>query len=342
MKSSLIPGSLALASLLLAGSALGQNVSKVGTTVGTFLSIGVGPRAMAQGGAFVAAADDASALYWNPAGLARMRQGEAFAAHAEWVGGLDFDYVAAAMPLAGGAAGVSVTMLSVPEMLVRDEVRQEGTGETFDAADLAIGLSYGRAITDRFSLGGTFKYVQSRIWNSRAQGFAVDIGTQFRTDFAGGLTIGAAITNFGTDMRLDGRDLQRFYDANPEQDGDNGRLPVNLALDRWDLPLGFQIGVASTPLNTRMQRLTFSLDALHPADNYESVNAGAEYGFRERLFLRGGYEGMFLQDQEGGFAGGLAVHYPLPYEGGLVKLDYAYRNAGRLNGIHVVGLGVTF
>ena len=96
----------------------------------------------------------------------------------------------------------------VPEMLVRSEDRQDGTGETFDAADMAVGLSYGRAITDRFSVGVTGKFIQQRIWHSSAYAFALDIGTQFRTDFFGGLTIGATLYNFGTDMRMNGRDRQ--------------------------------------------------------------------------------------------------------------------------------------
>jgi len=49
-----------------------SDVSKVGTTAAPFLSIEVGSRAIGMGGAFVALANDASALYWNPAGLARM------------------------------------------------------------------------------------------------------------------------------------------------------------------------------------------------------------------------------------------------------------------------------
>ena len=322
--------------------AAAQNVSKSGTTSAPFLTIGVGPRAMALGGAFVATADDASSLYWNPAGLARMTGGEAFGAHADWLAGLTFDYLGVALPALGGTAGVSVTMLAVPEDVVRTEDRQEGTGELFDASDLALGLSYGRQVTDRFSLGGSVKFIRQQIWNETAQGFAADLGTQFRTDFFGGLTIGAAVTNFGTDLRLGGRDLRRFYDTQPDQDGNNGETPTDLSTDDWGLPLGFQIGVSARPLRSRMNQLTVSLDALHPSDNFESLNAGIEYGFRERFFLRGGYEGAFLADQEGGLSGGLAVHYPLPYAGGLVKLDYAYRDVGRLSGVHVVGLGVTF
>ncbi len=319
-----------------------SRVSKVGTTAGAFLGIGVGPRATALGGAFVAAADDASALYWNPAGLAAINGSEVLAAHSEWLADVTFDYLGAAFALGGGHVGVSVTMLGMPEMIVRTEDRQEGTGATFDAADMALGLSYGRALTDRFSIGATFKYVQQRIMNSSAQGVALDIGTQFRTDFFGGLTIGAVLYNFGTDMQLSGRDLRTFKDPDERQLGNNGRIPAEYAVDSWSLPLDFQIGIATRPFNTRMHRLTVALDAIHPSANFESINAGAEYGFRERFYLRGGFEGALLSDSEGGATAGVAVHQPLPYSGGMLKLDYGYRSYGRLNGIHVVGLSIGF
>ncbi len=319
-----------------------QSVSKVGTTAADFLQIGVGPRAQAMGGAFVAAADDASSLYWNPAGLARTSSSEAFATHSEWLADVNFDYLGVMLNMGGlGTAGVSVTMLSVPDMLVRTEDRQEGTGETFDAADMAIALSYGRAITDRFLVGVNAKFIQQRIWHSSASGFAIDLGTQFRTDFFGGLTIGAVLYNFGTDMKLSGRDARTFVDPDPVQLGNNDRIPVNFELDSFDLPLNFQIGVSSRPVDTRMHRLTVSLDALHPASNYESANVGVEYGFQERVFFRAGFQSLFLEETEGGFSAGLGVHQRL-FQGGLAKLDYAYRSAGRLGGVHVMGLGITF
>lgn len=319
-----------------------QRVSKVGTTAGEFLQIGVGARAVALGGAFVAASNDASALYWNPAGLSNMLNGEVIATHSEWLADVNFDYVGVGLPFGSlGTVGVSLTMLNVPEMVVRTEDRQEGTGETFDATDMAIGLSIGRAVTDRFSVGVTAKFIQQRIWHSTATGFAVDLGTQFRTDFFGGLTIGATLYNFGTDMRMSGRDVRTFTDPDPTQLGNNERIPANYELDGWSLPLNFQIGVSTRPVNSRMHRLTVAVDALHPSSNYESINAGAEYAFQERFFIRGGYSALFLEDAEGGLSGGLGVHQPMFY-GGTVKLDYAYRTAGRLKGVHVIGLGVTF
>lgn len=333
---------LLVACLALPGVLHAQNVSKVGTTAGEFLQIGVGARAAALGGAFVATADDAAALYWNPAGLSRMTQSEALVTHSEWLADVTFDYLGVGLQMGAlGTVGVSVTMLSVPDMLVRTEDRQEGTGETFDAGDLAVGLSIGRAVTDRFSIGITAKFIQQRIWHASATGFAVDLGTQFRTDFFGGLTIGAALYNFGTDMRMNGRDLRTFTDPDPRQQGNNDRIPANYEVDPWSLPLNFQIGISTRPVDTRMHRITVSVDALHPSSNYESMNAGIEYGFQDRVFLRGGYQALFLPDAEGGLSAGLGVHQPLFY-GGIAKLDYGYRTAGRLGGIHVVGLSVTF
>lgn len=328
--------------LSMGGDALAQKVSKVGTTAADFLQIGVGPRALAIGGAFVAAADDATALYWNPAGLSHVQGGEVVATHSEWLADVNFDYLGVALRAGGfGTVGVSVTMLSVPEMMVRTEDRQDGTGETFGATDLAVGLSAGRAITDRFSVGLTAKFIQQRIWHSTATGFAVDLGTQFRTDFFGGLTIGAALYNFGTDMRMGGRDLRTFVDPDPRQLGNNDRIPVNYELDAWSLPLNFQIGVRMHPIDSRLHRLAISVDALHPSSNYESVNVGFEYGFQQRLFLRGGYQSLFLEDVEGGLSAGIGARAPMFY-GGDVRIDYAYRDAGRLDGVHVVGLSVTF
>jgi len=49
-----------------------SQVTKTGTTAAKFLSIGIGPRANAMGGAFTSVANDASALYWNPAGAATL------------------------------------------------------------------------------------------------------------------------------------------------------------------------------------------------------------------------------------------------------------------------------
>lgn len=319
-----------------------QRVSKTGTTAAEFLKFGVGPRASGMGGAFVAVSDDASALYWNPAGIAGMEKNEILTSHSKWIGDLDFNYVGAVFNFDKiGHVGFSLTMLSVPEMLVRTEEFQDGTGETFDAADYSVGISYAGKVGERFSIGGTVKYIQQRIWHTKAQAFAVDIGSKFETDFFGGMVIGATIYNFGTDMQMRGRDLRTFVDPDPTSDGNNDQIPVNLETDKWNLPLNFQFGVALKPIDNRMHSLLIAVDALHPSSNYESVNVGGEYGFQNRVFLRGGYEALFLKDKEAGLNGGLGVHQML-FNGVLAKLSYGYKSAGRLGNIHTLALEMRF
>jgi type IX secretion system protein PorV len=328
--------------LALPGICDGQTVSKVGTTVGDFLQIGVGARAAAQGGAFVAAVDDITALYWNPAGLARIAGSEVVVSHSQWLADITFDYVGIGLQMGGlGAVGISLTMLGTPDMLVRTVDRQDGTGESFDAADLAVALTYSRTVTDRFSVGGSVKYIHQRIWHSAASGFAFDLGTQFRTDFFGGMTIGASLFNFGSEMRLDGRDLRTFVDPDPTQLGNNSRVPANFEMDSFALPLNFQFGITTHPIATRMHQLTVSVDALHPSSNNESVNLGMEYGYQDRVLFRTGYQALFLAEAEGGFSAGFGVKQPL-FDGKTARLDYAYRAVGRLGGVHIVGLAMSF
>lgn len=335
----------ALAFFLILGTnqqVFAQNVSKVGTTAAQFLQIGVGSRATGMGGAYVAVSNDVSALYWNAAGIAQIKNNELLATHSEWLAGLDYNFVGTVFNFEKfGHVGFSLTMLSVPEMIVRTEDYNEGNGETFDAADLAFGITYARTVGDRFSVGGTFKMIQQRIWHSKASAIAFDLGTQYKTDFFGGLVIGASITNFGTDLQMTGRDLRTFVDPDPTSDGNNDEVPVNYETDQWSLPVNFQFGIAVEPVKTKFHRVLVAVDALHPSSNYESVNVGGEYAYQERVFFRAGYEALFLKEVEAGFNAGLGVNQTLS-TGLLAKLGYAYKSAGRLGNIHTISLEMGF
>ena len=71
-----------------------SQTSKVGTTAAAFLEIGPGAVATAMGGAFVSIANDATALYWNPAGISDFTNNEVTIFHANWIASTNFDYAA--------------------------------------------------------------------------------------------------------------------------------------------------------------------------------------------------------------------------------------------------------
>ena len=306
-----------------------KNVTNVGTTAAPFLEIGVGARAIGMGGAFVATANDVSAMYWNPAGIAGLNQIQAIFVHTDWLVDISYDYAGMVFPLMSfGVVGVNLTALNMGEMKVRTIDRPEGTGEYFDASDMAIGLAYGIKITNRFAIGFNFKFIQQTIWKEHARGFAVDIGTLYQTPWKG-LRIGAALTNFGTDMKMSGNDLLVYHDIDPYQMGNNDHIFAELTTDSWPLPLNFQLGLAYDALQLEKHLLTLEVDAMHPIDNSESLNLGLEYGFAGRYFLRAGYRNLFLRNGEEGLTLGAGVN--LAMFGGIhAGFHYAYADFGRL------------
>jgi opacity protein-like surface antigen len=306
------------------------DVSNVGTTAAPFLQIGVGARAIGMGGAFVATANDASAMYWNPAGLGKLEGVEIIFVHTRWLAEMSYEYAGFTIPLgSAGTLGANFTLLDAGDMKVRTLEYQEGTGVNFNARDMAIGLAYGFNLTERFSLGFNFKYISQKIWHEEAQSIAIDIGTLYHTALEG-LRIGAALTNFGSDMHMTGNDLLVYYVQDPTRTGDNDRVFAELQTNSWPLPLNFQLGVAMDVISNPTHLLTLAADAIHPIDNTESMNLGLEYGFNNSFFLRAGYRNLFLRDSEEGFTLGGGVNIALLGNFELIA-DYAYADFGRLD-----------
>lgn len=322
---------------------MAQRVSKTGTTAASFLEIGVGANAGAMGGAFVSIANNASALYWNASGIANISQNEALVVRTNWIAQTSFDYAALVLPLGNfGNLGFSFTSLSLDDMKVRTVEQPEGTGEYFSAGDLAVGLSYARNLTDRFSIGFTAKFIQQKIWHMNATGFAIDAGTLFRTDLFGGMVIGASISNFGTPMQLAGRDTRQYISVDNTKLGSNSQIPSNIEMNSWDLPLIFQIGVSTKALNMEDYKLTLAVDAINPNNDYQSLNVGAEFSFKDFAFIRGGYQSLFLKNSEGGLTLGIGVNTKMLFSNTIVSFDYAYRDFGRLEGVHTFSVDLKF
>ncbi|MHB1048817.1 MAG: PorV/PorQ family protein [Bacteroidota bacterium] len=327
--------------ILLAGGLHLEAQTKVGTSAAQFLGIPVGPRGAALGGAFVALSNDVSALYYNPGAISQPGVSQFLVSHTNWLVDTKFDWVGVMINLDGQSAiGVSITQLDYGEELITTEIDQIGTGETWSAADISVGLTYARNLTDRFSIGGTAKYIQQRIWNESASAFAVDVGLRYRTDF-NGMIIGMSISNFGTDMRLDGKDLFRPIDTDPTNTGTNKTIVSRLKTDDWPLPLFFRAGLAMDVVKFEDIRITAAADALRPSDSAETLNVGGEFSWRESLFIRGGMNALFLPDRENGFTVGGGAKYELSAVN-FVSFDYSYQDFGKFGGIQSFAIGITF
>src|SRR5690606_37311789 len=88
-----------------------RDVTKRGTAAAEFLSIPVGARATGMGNAFSATVDDATAMYWNPAGMTALPRATMAVEYAQWLVNIDFNYAAVVLPMRFGSVGVAVTAL---------------------------------------------------------------------------------------------------------------------------------------------------------------------------------------------------------------------------------------
>jgi len=307
------------AGLLVPGVAGAAEIfEKVGTFDGQFLKIAVGARATAMGGAFVGVADDASAVFWNCAGIARIEPDKSALSlhHANWPAELSFDQVTYVfhvrrIPGAFAVHGRALTMDPMVETTADQPDPYVGTGRTFDAGMMTAGITYARSFTDKFSAGLTGNFISEGLAEYSQSTFAFDIGTLYDVGVMG-MRIGMAISNIGEQVQFIEREAR--------------------------LPSIFRVGTSAVLLQRAEQKLVGSFEFSHPPDNSERLNVGAEYSFRKYLFLRGGYNVNY--DSEG-LAGGVGFHFPVSVAG-MADLDYAYSDMKDLGAVHRFSLGFMF
>jgi len=305
----------AAAALLLAASD-GQAADifrKVGTAGAQFLKIGVGARAVGMGETFVAVADDASAIWWNPAGVARITaEGESRLTlnHSTWPADISHEFFGYAFTYGGlpGSWAVSSTVLQMDPIAVRTEYSPEGTGANFDAGDFNLAVSWARNLIDPFSFGVTAKYLHLGLEDASADGFVVDFGTLYFTDFKT-IRIGMAIQNLGPSMTF-------LEDAFP-------------------MPTMFRVGTAMDAYQSDDHNLLLAFEFDHPADNAERASLGTEYTLKSfepnvTLQVRGGYR--YNRDEEN-LTAGFGVDFPTG-AGSRMRVDYAFSAMDYLADVH--------
>lgn len=318
-----------------------RDVSKVGTTSAQFLKIGAGARAIAMGGAYTALSNDIYSIYYNPAGIATTKTNtEVSFNHANWIADISYDFGAVAIKLGDmGTLFADFTVLSVPEDDVTTYENPDGDGRKWDAGDIAIGIGFARQLTDRFSIGFHGKFIQQSIWNSSASGFAFDVGTLYRTPF-NDLMIGASISNFGSKMQLDGRDIAFNYDPDDDLSTGPNNIPSQYTMGKFDLPLTFRVGLSMDVVDTRYYKLTAAMDAVHPNDNSEYVNTGVEASYDQMIFIRAGYKQLWMNNNEGGLT--LGAGFKFKVADMRLMVNYGYADYGILKSVQFFDLGLSF
>jgi hypothetical protein len=262
-----------------------------GTAGAAFLNIGMGTRASGMGGAFTGISDDASAIYYNPAGLTQLRMKELSLLHTRWLGDVEAQYLGLATPFGEESAfGISGTYLHT-EDIERDILGEEKG--IFQDYYKNLALSYARAITRDLSIGGTLKWIHGSLAEYGATTYGLDMGFLYTTPLRG-LTLGATIQNLGWGMKF-------IEEEDP-------------------LPLNFRFGLGYRPI----EEIILGLDLRSPLGGGRShLGLGGEYRIAKILNLRAG----FSQKGDDEFPG-LTCGVGIELFG--LRLDYAWVPYGDL------------
>jgi hypothetical protein len=315
----------------LATPASGQELGaqRVATSMLTFLKIGVGARAAAFGEAFVPVADDATALHWNPAGLADLTQQHAHVSHTEWPADINYDNAIYAHPgLLGGAIGVHIASLRTTLDYTTEQEPLPQPGRTFGYSDWLLGVGYARQFTDRFTVGLGAKYLRedlgSQVGGSVLHSWALDMGTVFRLSYRN-FRVSMAWTNFGPEFQPPGG----FQSAGP--------VPSDVRYASFSPASVFAFGVAMEPIQHKHYRLLTSLQFDHPADATELIKGGAEFWLDDIVALRAGWN---PRADTMTWAAGFGLRGSL--KGTVLHADYAYTDGGDLGRVDRFSLEVEF
>jgi hypothetical protein len=301
-----------LALILLVSPELVWGQAKVGTAGAQFLELGVSARAIGMGEAFLSICNDASAIYYNPAGLAQLMQREALFTHISYPAEINYDFAALAYPTTrfGGVWGIGFTMLNAGEMDYNPYEVGLNPTQTFTAKEYALSIGYARSLTDRFSVGVALKVIDELYDTERATGWAADVGTLYDTGFKG-FKIGMMISNFGPDLK--------FLDQS------------------YPLPMNFKFGGVIDLLRRENHTAVVAAEGSHPNDNLEKFNAGVEYWFKDIFSLR---FGNHFEYDAGGISAGGGVKLKISET--KLSFDYGYHDMDYLESVHRFSVGVLF
>ena len=281
----------------------------LGTTSAAFLKLGAGARPTAMGNCYAGVADDSTAIYWNPAGLAQIdaKNGTASLMHAVWFEDIFYDWASYAVPIKNlGVFGIGVQYLSYGNL---DQTDNTGlnTG-TFSPTDMAVSLAWAKNIKG-FDVGLNLKYISSTIVNT-ATAYAADVGVMKKL-MDDKLSLGASVQNMGTELKY--------------------------VSDKESLPFNIKVGGAYKLKSNWLG----VLDINAPIDGPAYYGAGTEYvqklSGKLEISGRAGYNTENINTGGlNGFTVGLGIKY-LDY-----SLDYAFVPYGDLGNTNRISLTVAF
>ena len=317
---------LVLVVFLGAAQLAAQQFGQVGTSGAQLLKLNLDPRASAIGNAAASVVDNASAVYTNIAGTAFVENADVAFTYAPWFADLKIMSAAAAYNLQDiGVVSVHVAGFNTDEEITT-VAQENGTGERYSISNLVIGIGYARHLMESLVLGVQAKYYSESYYNSSAHAFAFDIGTSYSLGFAGA-KLAFSLQNFGPAVRPLSGSYVDYSDSFIEKGYNDAPLPVT-----------FRAAFSAEPFVGESYRVRLSADLVHPNDNLEHYNLGAEVLLFDFLAVRGGLK---LNYDDEFFAAGVGLNVG-KFLGEPLRIDYCYEQFKILSSVQKIGVGFSF
>ena len=272
-----------------------------------------------MGAAIIGLADNAAAVFSNPAGLMNINNSDMEFGRTNMPAGLGVSYFSFAKKIRGHhAIAISFLGFTTDEMKVRTPLQPDGTGEYFSVGQYAYGLSYARNYTDKFKVGFTAKLLNLNLMSDvfSEMSWSGDIGLQYHSDLPGLLKntiIAVSIRNFG-----------------PQ---------ITYIKEGYGLPLNYTIG-ATRPIEqifTDNDRLAIAINWNKCVDEQEKAQVGVEYVYDNIFAIRTGYK--FSSGEQGmTFGGGMITTIAAKQ----ARFDYSFTPFGIIGSIHKFSMGFGF
>lgn len=260
-----------------------------GTAGFVFLRLGNGARASGMGEAFAAVADDATSIYWNPAGLANIEGVELNVTHSEWLVDIRFEQVSVVNEAFGGSVGLNFTGVYYGELDRYGNYPSLTPDGTFSPYDLAFSAGYGFDLLPNLSFGASAKLIYEKIDFESATGWALDLGLLHKSMIKG-LSFGASILNIGPQAKFV---EEKFYP-----------------------PFQFRVGASYRYASDWMRgSVILASDAVFPNDSEAKLHLGFEYKYNGFISVRAGYKANY-------YVQGATLGFGIVYE--KLRFDYAY------------------
>lgn len=294
------------------------NTGSVGTAGGQFLNMGGGARAISLGGAYTAISDEASGIYWNPAGLVQISDVSLMFMHANYLADISFDYLAFGHKKDNFAFGAALSYMDAGDIKQTD-VAGNSIG-TYNPRDyvgiISMAMKTNSSFSDDegfFSIGINAKILKSYIIE-QANTFAVDIGILNKSSFGYDKRIrfGLLAQNIGPKIKFD-----------KEED---------------NLPLTLKGGMAVES----NKNLLFCGDVVFPKSNQPYIALGIEYKIqilnKTNISLRFGGNTHALNSLN--VLNGLSAGFGVKLD--FLSIDYALNGFGELGNAHRVSISFNF